>query len=42
MDINDKKLEKAKALGATHTVNGAKENVPEKIKVSITSLVLQN
>lgn len=32
VDITDKKLEKAKALGATHTVNGAKENVPEKIK----------
>lgn len=32
VDINDKKLEKARALGATHTINGAKESVPEKIK----------
>lgn len=32
VDIIDEKLEKAKGLGATHTVNGAKENVPEKIK----------
>lgn len=32
VDISDKKLEKAKTLGATHTVNGAKENVPERIK----------
>ena len=34
VDISDKKLEKAKELGATHTVNGLKENVPEKIKVN--------
>ncbi|KAH7427072.1 hypothetical protein KP509_10G029000 [Ceratopteris richardii] len=32
VDIDEKKLEKAKALGATHTVNGLKENVPDKIK----------
>ena len=34
VDISDKKLEKAKELGATHTVNGLKENVPERIKVN--------
>eukprot|EP00249_Psilotum_nudum_P000409 c11945_g1_i1 orf=173-1417(+) len=32
IDIDDKKLESAKKLGATHTINGTKENVPEKIR----------
>ncbi|MCO5571427.1 hypothetical protein L7F22_025167 [Adiantum nelumboides] len=32
VDIDDKKLDNAKALGATHTINGAKEDVPKLIK----------
>lgn len=40
VDIDGKKLEKARALGASHTVNGAKENVPEKIKVSNNSCLV--
>lgn len=33
VDISDEKLEKAKAVGATHTVNAQKEDAVEKIKV---------
>lgn len=33
VDISDEKLEKAKATGATHTVNALKEDAVEKIKV---------
>lgn len=32
VDISDEKLEKAKAVGATHTVNAQKEDAVEKIK----------
>lgn len=32
VDISDEKLEKAKAVGATHTVNAKKEDAIEKIK----------
>lgn len=32
VDISDEKLEQAKAVGATHTVNGQKEDAVEKIK----------
>lgn len=34
VDVSDEKLENALKMGATHTVNGAKENVVDKIKVS--------
>lgn len=33
VDVQDEKLEKAKSLGATHTVNARKEIVVDKIKV---------
>ncbi|KAG0586878.1 hypothetical protein KC19_2G124300 [Ceratodon purpureus] len=32
VDISDKKLEMAKQMGATHTINAAKEDVPERIR----------
>lgn len=32
VDVTDEKLKNAMKMGATHTVNGAKENVAEKIK----------
>ncbi|XP_021854672.1 uncharacterized protein [Spinacia oleracea] len=32
VDVSDEKLEKAKAVGATHTVNAQKEDAVEKIK----------
>ena len=35
VDISDKKLEMAKQMGATHTVNATKEDVPERIRVSL-------
>jgi threonine dehydrogenase-like Zn-dependent dehydrogenase len=34
VDISEGKLENAKKMGATHTVNGSTENVPERIRVS--------
>jgi Zn-dependent alcohol dehydrogenase len=34
VDVSDEKLTNALRMGATHTVNGAKENVVDKIKVS--------
>lgn len=36
-DIADKRLEKAKAIGATHIINAKEEGIPQKIK-SITEL----
>ena len=33
VDVQDDKLEKAKTLGATHTVNAAKEDAVERIRV---------
>lgn len=33
VDVQDDKLQNAKKLGATHTVNAVKENVADKIKV---------
>ena len=33
VDISDEKLAKAKAVGATHTVNSLKEDAVEKIRV---------
>jgi Zn-dependent alcohol dehydrogenase len=33
VDIQDDKLQKAKTLGATHTINSAKEDPVEKILV---------
>lgn len=32
IDINDEKLELARAMGATHTINGLKENVTERLR----------
>lgn len=40
VDISDKKLENAMKMGATHTINGSTEDVPERIRVS--HLPLQN
>ncbi len=34
VDISEGKLENARKMGATHTVNGSTENVPERIRVS--------
>ena len=34
VDISDKKLENAMKMGATHTINGSTEDVPERIRVS--------
>lgn len=33
VDVQDEKLENAKMLGATHTINAKKENAIDKIKV---------
>lgn len=33
VDVLDEKLHNAKTLGATHTINGLKEDVVDKIKV---------
>lgn len=33
VDVQDDKLQKAKMLGATHTINAMKEDVVDKIKV---------
>lgn len=35
MDVLDEKLQNAKILGATHTINGLNEDVVDKIKVDI-------
>ncbi|RWW54548.1 hypothetical protein BHE74_00038872 [Ensete ventricosum] len=35
VDVLDEKLQNAKMLGATHTINGLKEDVVDKIKVDI-------
>lgn len=35
VDVLDEKLQNAKTLGATHTINGLKEDVVDKIKVYI-------
>lgn len=32
VDLNDKRLDKAKQLGATHTINGKNQNIMENIK----------
>lgn len=37
VDISDKKLEMAKQMGATHTINAAKEDVPERIRVILST-----
>lgn len=33
VDVQEDKLQKAKMLGATHTINAMKEDVVDKIKV---------
>lgn len=33
IDISDEKLRSVRKLGATHVINGAKENVAEKVRV---------
>lgn len=33
VDVQDDKLQKAKMLGATHTINAMKEDAVDKIKV---------
>lgn len=33
VDVQDDKLQKAKTLGATHTINAMKEDAVDKIKV---------
>lgn len=38
VDISDKKLEMAKQMGATHTINASTEDVPERVRVSFISL----
>lgn len=35
VDVQDEKLQKAKTLGATHTVNAVKEDAIEKIRVCV-------
>lgn len=35
VDVQDEKLQKAKAFGATHTVNAIQEDAIEKIRVRI-------
>lgn len=35
VDVLDEKLQNAKILGATHTINGLNEDVVDKIKVDI-------
>lgn len=35
-DLHDKRLEFARQMGATHTINGAKEDVPAKVKEILT------
>lgn len=35
MDVLDEKLQNARTLGATHTVNAAKEDAVERIKVCV-------
>lgn len=40
MDVLDEKLQNARTLGATHTVNAAKEDAVEKIKVFVNCQVL--
>lgn len=37
VDVNEKKLERMRELGATHTVNASTEDVVERIKVWIYS-----
>ena len=37
VDVQDEKLQKAKALGATHTINAAQEDAIERIRVCILS-----
>ena len=39
VDVQDDKLEKAKNLGATHTVNAAKEDAVERIRVKCVFIV---
>lgn len=34
VDISDKKLEMAKQMGATHTINASTEDVPQRVRVS--------
>jgi len=38
IDISDKKLEMAKQMGATHTINASTEDVPERVRVSFNLL----
>ena len=40
VDIQNDKLQKAKTLGATHTVNAIQEDAVERIKVCTWSLAL--
>jgi len=35
VDVLDEKLQNARTLGATHTVNAAKEDAVERIKVCV-------
>jgi Zn-dependent alcohol dehydrogenase len=37
VDVQDEKLQKAKALGATHTINATQEDAIERIRVCILS-----
>jgi Zn-dependent alcohol dehydrogenase len=37
VDVQDEKLQKAKAFGATHTINATQEDAIEKIRVRILS-----
>lgn len=41
VDVLDEKLHNAKMLGATHTINGLKEDVVDKIKVEFAPFFLK-
>lgn len=41
VDVSDAKLSNALQMGATHGVNGAKENVVDRIKVIVLTLAFK-
>lgn len=41
VDVNEKKLENATKMGATHTVNASSESVVDRIRVWIHHLLLR-